>query len=129
MPRVVVVLTWYSLACIFGAAYCAVLKQDDDLCFTKPFNYTVSLPGCRATTIQNNFCYGLCKSYSYPKARRYGLKMTAVCSYCAPVHKEYIIVNIPCDNEGNETVYRQKIVTVFKDCKCKLTICRSWPYI
>eukprot|EP00794_Sanderia_malayensis_P017594 gene17594-19347_t len=123
-------LALYSLLFVSGAAsiHGLPVPGENELCFTKSFNYTVTLPGCRPVVINNNFCYGLCGSFSYPKSKKYGLKLKAVCSFCAPVKKELVTVNIPChDNkQGNGTTYRQKIVTLFKDCKCKRTTCKTF---
>lgn len=102
--------------------------QEGDLCVTKPFNYTVRLPGCSPEVIQNNFCYGLCRSLFYPKKRRFGLKATSVCSFCAPISIKMKLVRLNCHNIDSGTKrYKFKLVKVFESCKCKRSKCEAWP--
>ena len=113
---------------VYGMQLVAGGIQGIDLCFTKPFNYTVSLPGCEPQLIQNNFCYGLCRSFFYPKKRRYGFGSMAVCSYCAPVQEESIFVTLKCNAMlTNGLTRKYKIVRIFKKCKCKRSLCKNYP--
>ena len=122
------VITLGLVVCVYGMQLVAGDRQDNDLCFTKAFNYTVSLPGCEPQLIQNNFCYGLCRSFFYPKKRRHALGSMSVCSYCAPVKEESIFVKLKCNAllTGGST-RRYKIVRIFKECKCKRSLCKNYP--
>ena len=121
----------FSCAIIFGllATLDAFNGNDEmNLCLAKPFNYTVQLPGCYPKVIKNNFCYGLCRSFFYPRRRRYGLKVTSVCSFCAPVVTEAVVVRLRCHGvESNSVLYKFKMVKVYKSCKCKRSLCEAWP--
>ena len=109
-------------------------SNDADLCLTKPFNYTVRLPGCYSKVIQNNFCYGLCRSFFYSRRRRYGAKITSVCSFCAPVSIKMKVVRLKChgadgaeSSGGSKAQYKYKAVKIFTSCKCKRSLCEAWP--
>ena len=99
-----------------------------DICFTKPFNYTISLPGCIPKVIENNFCYGLCQSFFYPSRRRLERRTKSICPFCAPILIEMKVVRLKCFNpEENRLHDKYKVVKIFKSCKCKQSLCGTWP--
>ena len=100
----------------------------EDLCFTKPFNYTIQLPGCIPKVVENNFCYGLCRSFFYPKKRRIDGKTTSICPFCAPIVIEMKVIRLRCfDPQENRLRVKFKVVKIFKSCKCKKSLCETWP--
>ena len=114
---------------LFEGAYLVETSEDfEDICFTKPFNYTVQLPGCLPKVIENNFCYGLCRSFFYPKKPMFDRKTKSICPFCAPIVIEMKLVRLKCfDAEENKLKDRYKLVKIFKSCKCKRSLCDTWP--
>ena len=119
----------FSVILMAKEAYLFKTGEDyEDLCFTKPFNYTIKFPGCVPRVIENNFCYGLCRSFFYPKKREIDGKTTSICPFCAPIVIEMKVVRLRCfDPRENRLRDRFKVVKVFKSCKCKKSLCETWP--
>ncbi|XP_031562882.1 gremlin-2-like [Actinia tenebrosa] len=79
-----------------------------DWCKTRKFLQKIHHHGCNSTYITNNVCVGQCLSVFIPNH-------FVSCSYCTPVEKNVISVELKCPGLQKPVV---KKVSIVKSCRC-----------
>ncbi|XP_072104261.1 uncharacterized protein [Mobula birostris] len=82
-------------------------------CRSLPFVQKISHPDCESLTMQNQLCFGQCRSFFVPGA---GPRLNHSCSRCSPSQLRKTVVLLEC--EGGRTV--NKDVVLVEGCQCDL---------
>ena len=90
-------------------------------CKTKPIRQTIRKRGCESKMVENNMCYGQCRSFYIP-IRKGAFES---CSFCTPVNSTTLKVVLNCPTRKIKKVVKN--VKIITECSCR--VCASLRYI